>query len=179
MLLLSATTIGYVPVVLPFLTPDIEVNPSKIGLSLFIVMLLPFTAGIVLKSYYEVLASRIKRVLNWVCNVSLVPLVLLLTLVNIDPIRQLFFSRGTFAGVIFIVLGFCLGWAFGGRRTDTRRVLALGTGQRNVAAALVVGSEGFSDPQVVVMIIVVTIVGLVMLIPLCYLLGGHNSQISR
>jgi BASS family bile acid:Na+ symporter len=179
MLLLSAATIGYVPVVLPFLLPDIGLDPAKIGRSLFLVMLLPLAAGLALKSYRQALASRIKRVLDWVCNISLLPLVLLLALVNIDPIRQLFFSRGIFAGLIFIVLGFCLGWAFGGPRTDTRRVLALGTGQRNVAAALVVGSEGFSDPQVVVMIIVVTIMGLVILVPLCYLLGGHNPKIPR
>jgi len=179
MLLLSAATIGYVPVVLPFLLPGIGVDPAKIVRSLSLVMLLPLAAGLALKSYHEALASRIKRVLDWVCNVSLVPLVLLLTLVNIGPILHLFYSRGIISGFIFIVLGFCLGWAFGGPRTDTRRVLALGTGQRNVAAALVVGSEGFSDPQVVVMIIVVTIVGLVILVPLCYLLGRHNPNVPR
>jgi bile acid:Na+ symporter, BASS family len=42
----------------------------------------------------------------------------------------------------------------------------LGTGQRNIAAALVVGTQSFSDSRVVVMVIVVAIVGLVMLMPL-------------
>ena len=49
--------------------------------------------------------------------------------------------------------------------------LALGTGQRNIAAALVVASESFSDPKVVVMLIVVTIVGLLTLVPICHLLA--------
>ena len=53
----------------------------------------------------------------------------------------------------------------------TRRVLALGTGQRNIAAALVVASESFSDPKVVVMVIVVTIVGLLTLVPICHVLA--------
>jgi BASS family bile acid:Na+ symporter len=47
-----------------------------------------------------------------------------------------------------------------------RRVLALGTGQRNIAAALVVGSQSFDDPKVVVMVIVVAIIGLLILMPL-------------
>ena len=47
-----------------------------------------------------------------------------------------------------------------------KEVLALGTAQRNIAAALVVGSQSFSDPKVVVMVIVVAIVGLIILMPL-------------
>ena len=45
-------------------------------------------------------------------------------------------------------------------------MLALGTAQRNIAAALVVGTQSFSDPRVVVMVIVVAIVGLIILMPL-------------
>ncbi|MGC1344656.1 MAG: hypothetical protein WA863_00810, partial [Methyloceanibacter sp.] len=45
-------------------------------------------------------------------------------------------------------------------------VVTLGTGQRNIAAALVVASQSFSDPKVVVMVIVVAIVGLIVLMPL-------------
>jgi len=59
-----------------------------------------------------------------------------------------------------IAPGFGIGWILGGPGIDTRRALALGTGQRNIAAALVVASESFSDPSVVIMVIVVTIVGL-------------------
>jgi BASS family bile acid:Na+ symporter len=54
---------------------------------------------------------------------------------------------------------------------DTRPVLALGTAQRNIAAALVVGGQSFTDPKVVVMIIVVAIVGLLVLMPLSKILG--------
>jgi BASS family bile acid:Na+ symporter len=60
--------------------------------------------------------------------------------------------------------------------------LALGTGQRNIAAALVVASESFSDPSVVIMVMAVTIVGLLMLMPLCHVLancGFKQSSKSR
>jgi predicted Na+-dependent transporter len=75
-------------------------------------------------------------------------------------------GRGILAGLLYIALGFGIGWLLGGPDTDTRRVMALGTSQRNIAAALVVASQSFSDPKVVVMVIVVAIVGLIILMPL-------------
>ena len=71
-------------------------------------------------------------------------------------------------------MGFGVGWLLGGPGVDTRRVLALGTAQRNIAAALVVGGQSFSDPKVVVMIIVVAIVGLLALMPLSKALGRES-----
>ena len=58
-------------------------------------------------------------------------------------------------------------------------MLALGTAQRNIAAALVVGSQSFSDPKVVVMVIVVAIVGLLILMPLSRVLAKGASAKTR
>ena len=51
-------------------------------------------------------------------------------------------------------------------------MLALATAQRNIAAALVVAS-GFDDPNVVVMVVVVAIVGLFVLMPLARALSKN------
>jgi BASS family bile acid:Na+ symporter len=72
---------------------------------------------------------------------------------------------------LFIAFGLGIGWLLGGSDPGTKRVMALGTGQRNIAAALVVASQSFSDPKVVVMVIVVAIVGLIVLLPLSRALG--------
>jgi BASS family bile acid:Na+ symporter len=129
-------------------------------------MLLPLATGLALKARYEELASRVKPMLDWISNISLILLVLLITVANIDKVLQVFGTRGILAGLLYIALGFGIGWLLGGPDSDTRRVMALGTSQRNIAAALVVASQSFSDPKVVVMVIVVAIVGLIMLIPL-------------
>jgi BASS family bile acid:Na+ symporter len=63
--------------------------------------------------------------------------------------------------------------ALGGPDAGTRRVMALGTGQRNIAAALVIASQSFSDPKVVVMVIVVAIVGLILLVPISRALANR------
>jgi bile acid:Na+ symporter, BASS family len=166
MVLLMVVTVGYLPVVLPLLLPGVAVNPAKIAQSLVLLMLLPLGIGLALKSRYEELAARVKPVLDQISNISLILLVLLITAANIDKVLEVFGTRGILAGLLFIALGFAMGWLLGGPGNDTRRVLALGTAQRNIAAALVVGSQSFSDPQVVVMVIVVAIVGLIILMPL-------------
>ena len=67
-----------------------------------------------------------------------------------------------------------MGWALGGPATDTRPVLGLGTAQRNIAAALLVGSQSFSDPSVVVMVVVVAMASLLILLPLSRLLARNG-----
>ena len=160
MVLLMVVTVGYLPLVLPLLLPGVSVNPAKIARSLFLLMLLPLAGALAVKARFAVAAARTKPVLDRVSNLSLILLVLLITATNINNVLAVFGTRGILAALLFIAVGFGVGWLLGGPGMDTRRVLALGTAQRNIAAALVVGGQSFSDPKVVVMIIVVAIVGL-------------------
>lgn len=173
MVLLMAVTVGYLPIVLPLLLPGVTVDPWKIARSLVLLMLLPLAAGLALKARYEVLARRVKPVLDKISNVSLILLVLLITAANLDKVLQVFGTRGILAGLLFIAWGFGTGWLLGGPDADSRRVMALGTGQRNIAAALVVASQSFSDPKVVVMVIVVAIAGFIILMPLARALANR------
>jgi bile acid:Na+ symporter, BASS family len=165
MVLLMVVTVGYLPIVLPLLLSGVSIDPWKIARSLVVLMLLPLAVGLALKAYYEGMAARAKPILDWISNVSLILLVLLITAANIDKVLQVFGTFGILAGLLFIALGVVIGWLLGGPDADTKRVMALGTGQRNIAAALV-ASESFDDPKVVVMVIVVAIVGLIILMPL-------------
>ena len=82
MVLLAVCTVGY----LPLLLPEVIVNSEKIAGWLFLLTLLPLAAGLALRASYPELAGRVKAVLDWVSNVSLVPIVLLLAVANIDKI---------------------------------------------------------------------------------------------
>ena len=173
MVLLMVITVAYLPIVLPLLLPGVTVNPVKIAQSLVLLMLLPLAIGLFVKARYDATAARVKPPLDWLSNVSLILLIVLITVVNFDKVLQVFGTRGILAGLLFIALGFCIGWMLGGPGNDTRPVLALATAQRNIAAALVVGSQSFSDPKVVVMVIVVAIVGLIILMPLSRALANR------
>ena len=176
MVLLAVGTVGYLPLVLPLLLPGVTVNSEKIAGWLFLLTLLPLAIGLAVRAQYGKVAARVKPVLDWVSNITLVPMVFLLAAANIDKILHLFGTRGVLAGFLLIALG--IGWMLGGPGIDTRRALALGTGQRNIAAALVVASESFSDPSVVIMVIAVTIVGLLTLLPLCRVLANSGLRQS-
>jgi len=173
MVLLMVITVAYLPIVLPLLLPGVTVNPVKIAQSLVLLMLLPLAIGLFVKARYDATAARVKPTLDWLSNVSLILLIALITVVNFDKVLQVFGTRGILAGLLFIALGFCIGWMLGGPGNDTRPVLALATAQRNIAAALVVGSQSFSDPKVVVMVIVVAIVSLIILMPLSRALANR------
>src|SRR5438046_1183234 len=165
MVLLMVVTVGYLPLVLPLLLPGVSVNPAKIARSLFLLMLLPLAAALVVRARFAIAASRVKPVLDRVSSLSLILLVVLLVAVNFNNVLGVFGTRGILAGLLFIAISFGIGWLLGGPNADARRVLALGTAQRNIAAALVVGSQSFTDPKVVVMVAVVAIVGLLILMP--------------
>ena len=174
MVLLMVVTVGYLPLVLPVLLPGVSVNPAKIASSLFLLMLLPLAVGLFVKARFAVTAARVKPVLDKVSNLSLILLVLLITAANINNVLAVFGTRGILAGLLLIAVGFGAGWLLGGPGMDTRPVLALGTAQRNIAAALVVGGQSFSDPKVVVMVVVVAIVSLLVLMPLSRALGRRS-----
>jgi predicted Na+-dependent transporter len=57
--------------------------------------------------------------------------------------------------------------------------MVLGTAQRNIAAALVVGGQNFRDPRIIVMVVVVAIVGLLMLMPLAKYLAKFSQPVGK
>ena len=166
MVLLMILTVGYMPLVLPYLLEGVSVDAAKIARSLLLLMLLPLGIGLAVKARWEAAAARIKPVLDRVSSVSLVLLIVLLTVTNFDNMLSVFGTRGILAGILFLLFGFAIGYGLGGPARETRKVLGLGTAQRNIAAAIVVAGQNFSDPKVVVMVVVVAIVGLLLLMPL-------------
>ena len=166
MVLLMVLTIAYLPLVLPLMLEGVSVNPMQIARSLLLLMLLPLAVALAVKAKLPSAAARVKPVLDKISSLSLMLLIALLVLVNFRSVLSVFGTGGIFAGLLFLAAGYGIGWLLGGPAADTRRVLGLGTAQRNIAAALVVGSQSFEDPKVVVMVVVVAIVGLLILMPL-------------
>ncbi|MEH2113348.1 hypothetical protein [Nostoc sp.] len=65
---------------------------------------------------------------------------------------------------VFIVFSFSVGYLLGGPGIDTQRVLGVGTAQRNFAAALLVGTSNFDDPNVVSIIMVTSLLMLIIVL---------------
>ena len=143
MVLLMVITVGYLPLVLPLLLPGVSVNPVKIASSLFLLMLLPLAGALAVKAWFPVAAARTKPVLDGISSLSLILLAVLIIATNIKNVLAVFGTRGILAALLFIAVGLGVGWLLGGPGMDTRRVLALGTAQRNIAAGARGGRSKF------------------------------------
>lgn len=166
MVLLMVLTVGYVPLVLPLLLTGTAVNPAKIAQSLVVLMLIPLATGLTVRARWADVAARVRPVVGLVSTVAMVLVVTMMTAGHMNSVLEVFGTYGILATVLFTALCAAIGWTLGGPGTDTKGVLALGTAQRNTAAAFVVAGQNFSDPTVVVMIAVVMIVEFLMLMPL-------------
>jgi BASS family bile acid:Na+ symporter len=164
MLLLTVGSVAFMPLVLPLLIPGLEADPWPILRPLLVTMLLPLAGGMAVRAKWPVTAEVLRPAVGVVSNISLLIALALLIGLNFKAMLGTFGTGAVAVAVVFVAATFAAGYAVGGPAPATRSVLGLGTGQRNVAAALVVATQNFPDPGVVVMLLVSTLAGLVVLL---------------
>jgi BASS family bile acid:Na+ symporter len=176
MVLLMVVTIVYMPIVLPLLLPGVEVNPWDIAQSLIVLMLIPLAAGLFIKARYAETAAGLQPTMAQASSFALILLTVLSLVLNFRTMIGVIGTGGIIAAVIFIIVSFVIGYLLGGSDGATKRVLGLGTAQRNVSAALVVGAQNFGDPDVLVMLLVGALLMLVILMVVGGELGKRAEQ---
>jgi BASS family bile acid:Na+ symporter len=165
MLLLVVGSVAFMPIVLPRMIPGLAADPWPLLRPLLITMLVPLAAGVAVKGWLDPWAVRLRPVVAAVSNVSMVLAVLLLIGLNFRSMLGTFGTGAVAVAVVFVATSLAMGYALGGPAPTTRSVLGLGTGQRNVAAALLVATQNYPDePGVTVMLLVSTLAGLVVLL---------------
>jgi BASS family bile acid:Na+ symporter len=167
MVLLTAGTLVYLPLLLPWLITGVVIDPLTVARPLLLFMLLPLAAGLALRALREPAATQLGPIIGKLSSACLVPLIGLIVALNIGKVVDIFGSRGILAAVLLAIFGLGVGWLLGGPGAGARRVLALSTGLRNFAVALVVASQSFEDPRVEIMVIVAAAVALMIVLPTC------------
>jgi BASS family bile acid:Na+ symporter len=178
MFLMMIVTIAYVPLVLPRLLSGVEVDAWAITKSLIVTMLVPLVIGLLWKSHSADSAQRWTPVMSKVSGVALLLLLVTGLGLNISNIISLIGSYGFLALIIFVLGSLVIGYALGGRRHATRSVLALGTAQRNVAAAILVTTLNFSGTMTLPYVLVGAILLPVILIPTARLLSRRQGTVA-
>ncbi len=174
MVLLMIVTIVYLPIVLPLLLGGVEVSPWDIARSLIVMMLIPLAVGLFINARYEETAAKIQPTFGQASNLAILVLTVLGLVLNFESMIGLVGSWGILAGVLFIIAAVVIGYLLGGSDSGIRSVMGLGTGQRNISAALVVAGQNF-DMDVVTYLMVIAVVGLVVLMPLAGELGKRAA----
>ena len=176
MVLLMVVTTIYMPIVLPLLLQGVQINPLDIARSLVVMMLIPLAAGLFVKARYETAAESLFPHMNQASSLAMVLLLVSGLAVNLSSIIGVIGTGGILAIVIFLVVSLACGYLLGGREAGTRSVLGLGTAQRNLSAAFLVAVQSFpDDPNVLVMIMVASIVGLALLMVIAGELGKRSQ----
>ena len=178
MVLLMVVTIIYLPIVLPLLLSDVEVNPWDIAQSLIIMMLIPLAVGLFIKARYEEAAAKIQPTFGMASNIALLTLTVLGLVLNFSSMIGLVGSLGILAGILFILVSLVIGYLLGGSDRGDKSVMGLGTAQRNISAALVVAAQNFSA-DVITYLMVIAIIGLVVLMPAAGELGKRIKGVTE
>jgi predicted Na+-dependent transporter len=147
MVLLMVATVIYVPLVLPLLLPGVSVNPLDIAQSLVVLMLIPLFIGLFIKSRYGTVAESLQPPMAQISNMGLMLGFVAILVLSWRSLLSTIGSGAILAAALLIIGAFLIGWLLAGKERAVRPVLGLGTGQRNVAAALVVAGGNFRRPQ--------------------------------
>ena len=164
MTLLMVVTVIYLPIVLPLLLPGVSVSPWDIARSLIMTMLVPLGLGLFIKARYSDTAASLQPHMSQVSSMAIVLMLVTILLLEFSTIIATIGTGGILAALIFLVGALAIGLLLGGKDADTRPVMGLGTAQRNLAAAMLVAAQNFSDDaNVLVMVMLVAILGLILL----------------
>jgi BASS family bile acid:Na+ symporter len=166
MTLLVVVTVGYLPLVLPLLLPGVAVDAGAIAVQLFLEILAPLALGLLIKARWTDAAEALQHPMSQISNLSLALLLVLMLGLNLDDVLGLFGSGAILATLLLLVIAVAAGYLLGGPGQETRRVLALGTGQRNMAAGFAIATSNFADqPDVLVFLAAAGLVGMVVVMP--------------
>jgi predicted Na+-dependent transporter len=164
MVMLMVVTIFFAPLVLPLLLPGAQVDVVAIAQSLILLMLLPLAIGLLVKWRYADTAAGWQPHLSQASTYSLLLLIVAALLLQYRNIIGAIGSWLILGTLLLVVAALLIGYllSFGSDAAD-RKVAALGTAQRNLSAALLVGAS-FGDAETLIMTLVASLVLAVALI---------------
>ncbi len=160
---LMVVTIAYVPIVLPLLLPGVAIDPWAIARSLIPLMLIPLAIALFVRARYGEVAAGLLPLMNQATSLSLLALGVAFFVVYFTDLVGAIGTTAILVTIIFVTVSLAIGYVLGGPGGDIKRVLGVGTAQRNLSAALAIAALNFTDPDVMIMILVVAMVGLTLL----------------
>lgn len=178
MMMLMLVTVIFVPIVLPLVLTGIDVDAWAIARSLLLQMLLPIGVGMVLA---QCLPPFSRTVQPWIAKLGNITLyvVLAATLIGYFPnMLQIVGTGAILVGLVIVLAAFAIGYFLNKGVDHHEDVGALGTAQRNTAAGLIIATQNFDDPNVLVMLTLANTLGIVMLLFLARFLSRDNPQVS-
>lgn len=167
------------PVLLPLLLDGVHVSAQSIVLTLIFTVLLPLLIGLVMRARLPYWATMLHNSVQGISTLCTVLICILLPAVHWQELLGIIGSHAFLAAFMFLLLACLAGWLLGGPQPGRRRVLSINCAQPNLAAALVIVSQNFTDPRVILMLLVILLSSLPILLPLCLFYARQEQAASR
>lgn len=161
MVLLMVVSIVFLPIILPLIIKGVIINPLDIAKSLVFLMLVPLGIALVVRARYKEVADHLAPYFAQATNIALIILIFAFLVGYMSELIGFIGTTVIVASLVFILIAFGVGYLLGGPGADTQKVLGFGTGLRGFSAAFAVATLNFTDPQVIMGILVIVIVSLV------------------
>ena len=174
MTVLLLGSVVFMPLVVPFVLQDIDVDGWSVARLLLGTMLSPMIAGIALNAVFPQHADDLAQTAGKVAAVAAVLMFLSGFGSNSALVLELLVSPAIVVAVGLVALAFVTGRISGDLAGPTLTVPdgpAILTSQRNIAAALLVARADGSNDTLIVAILLLSAVGFVMLVPYALLAG--------
>ena len=178
MVLLVVATIIVLPIALPLLLTGISVTFWDIAAGLVYLILIPLAISLFVRARWPEAAASALPSFTQASNLSLLILLVLMVVLNFNDVLGLLGSGGLLASLILVILTVVGGYLLGSLGKVGTWLQALGAGQRNIAAAMVVATMNFSNDEVV-MVVVYSLIVMVILIPLALELGKRGGSTAK
>lgn len=175
-------------VFLPFYVPLAMAHPAlrglsyvpssilALGLPLLSTLFLPIPLGLAVKAVAPRWAARLVPIGGKVATVALVVVIVATFGANLHGLIRILKTGAVVAAVLLTLGSFAVGYLLSAHERSA--VLGLGTAQRNVAGAMVIASQDFTDPDILLMVTASVLVGLLVLFPIASLLSRRTARVG-
>lgn len=155
------------PLVLPLLLHGVQISARAIVLTLLLTVLLPLFIGLGLRARLPYWATMLHKSVQGISTLCMLLICFLLPALHWQELLEISTSSAFPAAAVFLLLAGLAGWLLGGPQPGPRRILSINCMQPNLAAALVIASQNFAEPKVIMMLLVIMLASLPILVPLC------------
>ena len=158
---------------LPRLFPagDLHIDYLAIVETLLVSQMLPLGIGLSIHHFAPKFTSRIVKPVGLVGNLLLVSVVALALVQEYESLASIR-PRGWIAMALLLAATIGIGWVCGGPARATRKALAVTTGVRNAAVALVIVSGNFADTAAVTAVVAYALVSIFATLGCAFLLAA-------
>jgi|SRR5690625_417652 len=165
-MVLMISTVLIMPLLLPLVIEGVTVDSWAIASGLLVQMILPMAIGMMLHTAAEAFTATLQPWVARISNIALYAMLIATILGNLSALGDLQMWGAILTGIVALMVAFFVGHNTGiGRETDSQ-IGALGTAQRNTAAAVLVAQTNFEDPLV---LLTTVLLNTIMMFVLLYL----------